>query len=274
MTRKKRKVFYSSRHDAVSPGRVGTFGNTRIMLMNPDSLQHLPSGFVLVVVPRASGSVWGGIDFPSYSPSSSFPVLSELVIRNSIIKICTLKYVQVEFSHSHPLLVALPTLCSPSVCFNGLPREPSRFLLLHPIRIQGEMMKHSSGGGGGGDVAAAHSVLGILITPASTRKWRHCYRDSSGDRNKYTEDDEEHGQKTFFIKFSYAPSLRSPTALELRHLITDSISRYLCIQMQSQMISIVCEECRTKDNPITRRMHCVFQLRSPARQISKVKTFI
>lgn len=134
-------------------------------------------------------------------------------------------------------------------------REPSRFLLLHPIRIQGEMMKHSSGGGG--DVAAAHSVLGILITPASTRKWRHCYRDSSGDRNKYTEDDEEHGQKTFFIKFSYAPSLRSPTALELRHLITDSISRYLCIQMQSQMISIVCEECRTKDNPITRRMHCV-----------------
>lgn len=153
-------------------------------------------------------------------------------------------------------------------------REPSRFLLLHPIRIQGEMMKHSSGGGGGGDVAAAHSVLGILITPASTRKWRHCYRDSSGDRNKYTEDDEEHGQKTFFIKFSYAPSLRSPTALELRHLITDSISRYLCIQMQSQMISIVCEECRTKDNPITRRMHCVFQLRSPARQISKVKTFI
>lgn len=67
-------------------------------------------------------------------------------------------------------------------------REPSRFLLLHPIRIQGEMMKHSSGGGGGGDVAAAHSVLGILITPASTRKWRHCYRDSSGDRNKYTED--------------------------------------------------------------------------------------
>lgn len=86
------------------------------------------------------------------------------------------------------------------------------------------------------------------------------------------EDDEEHGQKTFFIKFSYA--------LSLRYCNLDAPFNYgfnftIFVHTNAFADDIDCEKWRrTKDNPITRRMHCVLQLRSPARRISKVKNFI